>query len=590
MILHALCSVYPKWEDGFRRTNTGMEGKGTVRNFQTRERVRRFFENSLLRAMLEAWIHALFDAPLRSYALFFIGFSVSSLFARWFLLSVPPNVNRVLFALFTVIVVLPARASKRSLWQSLEESRFLGRWQREVARARLAWNQKQNAAKSSHTVGVLLVSAVVGLLTVFWTAWGVLLMLASSALLLTVWLTPELGILLLVGAFPFVHVMPHPTAILIMLALWVELAYFVKVLQGRRTLIFGMVDALVLLLGVCYLCAALVGAGGRVGLFAGVGRFLTVAFWFPVRNLMQQRRWREQTFFAVVLAAWFCATVGIYQYFFGDLELKWVDTARFSDIGGRVVATFSNPNILAVYLVTVLPVCLAVCISRGHRRHRRMLGFLSLCTTLLCILLTWTRGAWLAALFSAILFLVCYHHRTASSTILLALPAITLSPLLPSSIVNRFVSIGRLSDSSVCYRLYTWRGSLRLIWHHPWGIGTGEAAFGALYPRFAVSGTESVPHTHHLLLQITAELGVAGGLVLCALIVCLALAFCYALSKLRSEARRAMLAAACGVFGCLILGLFDYIWYDPAMTLLFFFSAGSLIALTERYAMEDGRR
>ena len=593
LLLQSVCAVYPKWESDFGngcfRVIADEERSRNDWQFRLRERLRPIFENSLIRRCFEAILKALLRTPLCLYALFIGGFAVLSPTLQWLLLAKEPRMEELLLSLLAVILLLPARQMRQTLGRASEESLVFGEVRRELSCLPLKRSGRRDATFALRAVRALLAALFFALLSVLWSAQGVLLMGFATVFLLFVWQAPELGVLAVLTVLPFVQFFSHPTVLLLGLTLVVELAYFAKAAVGRRVLSFGVADLLILLFAACYFCAATVGEGGRSGLFAGLGRLIAVLFWFPVRNLLGEKRWRWRAFSLLSLSATLCAAVGICQYFFGTAELKWVDALRFSDIGGRVTSTFSNPNILAVYLLSVLPVCLAVLLLRGGGKRLRALGVLSLCAVLLCIVLTWTRGAWLAAPVAMLLFLLSYSRRSAASTALFSVPMLALLPWLPKSIVNRFASIGRLSDSSVSYRLYTWRGSLRLIGDLPWGIGTGESAFFAVYPDYAVSGTESVPHTHHLLLQVSAELGIAGGLVLCALLLVLTLATCYGLCRTRAEARLSLLAGACGVVGCLVLGLFDYIWYHPAMMLLFFFSAGVTLAVTEQCLAEEQR-
>ena len=117
-----------------------------------------------------------------------------------------------------------------------------------------------------------------------------------------------------------------------------------------------------------------------------------------------------------------------------------------------------------------------------------------------------------------------------------------------------------------------------MIQAHPWGIGCGGEAFAAIYPAYAVSGTESAVHTHRLWLQITAELGIQGALAFLMLLLLCGLSFCIAIHNERGKARGELLAVLCGLIGVLIMGLFDYVWYHCGMIALFFAlcSAGSV--------------
>ena len=76
-------------------------------------------------------------------------------------------------------------------------------------------------------------------------------------------------------------------------------------------------------------------------------------------------------------------------------------------------------------------------------------------------------------------------------------------------VLRRFLSITNLFDSSISYRIYTWRGTLNMIGDH-WfqGIGYGNDAFATVYPNYAYAGMESAQHSHSLFLQIIATMGV----------------------------------------------------------------------------------
>ena len=117
-----------------------------------------------------------------------------------------------------------------------------------------------------------------------------------------------------------------------------------------------------------------------------------------------------------------------------------------------------------------------------------------------------------------------------------------------------------MTDSSVLYRLHTWRGVLRMIVSHPFGIGVGECAFRAVYPHYAVMGTGTVMHTHNLFFQIAVETGVVGS----------AFFFVWVLhALLRASWRGNACAYPASLCGLLVMGAFDHLWYAPPMLLLF---------------------
>ena len=281
--------------------------------------------------------------------------------------------------------------------------------------------------------------------------------------------------------------------------------------------------------------------------------------------------------------------IGVLQYLFDRAELRWVDTARFGDIGGRVCGPFSNPNVFAVYLLGIAPLLLCECLDGARCRGWRLFCGAGCFLSATAIVFTFTRGAWLGILLSIFVFLVLFSRRSAALLCLSVLPIGALLPMLPHRITNRFLSIGSLAESSVSYRLHTWRGVLRMISRHRFGIGVGEQAFSCVYPRYAVSGTESVMHAHNLYLQILAESGMVGFLIFLALLGALLLCALWRLSLADGTGERTeCLGALCALIGILTMAFFDHIWYHFGMLCWFFVIAAMLTLPSERILEREG--
>ncbi len=381
---------------------------------------------------------------------------------------------------------------------------------------------------------------------------------------------PEWLAVLVLLFFPLFSMTGHPSLFLCGAILLTELLWLWKLLCGRREVRLALADCTVLLLGLLFLLGGAVGAGGLSGLWEGLLRAVLLLFWFPAVNLLSVPLWRGRALLAMKLSAAFCAVLGIWEYFFTEMELRWVDPARFSDLSGRVSAPFGNPNILSVLLLLTLPMMLAALLDTERRLSARLGNAVLLLLSGLCLVLTWTRGAWLGALAAMLFFLLSHSRHSAGAVLLSGIPAVCALPFLPEILQRRLLSIGSFADSSIRYRLYTWRGVLRMLREHPFGIGVGSEAFSRIYPRYAVSGTESAVHTHQLFLQVGAELGLPGLLVFLAFLLLLFFGTAHGLAHLHGSARGEWLGCVCGLIGALVMGLFDDIWYHPGMFCLFF--------------------
>jgi O-antigen ligase len=246
-------------------------------------------------------------------------------------------------------------------------------------------------------------------------------------------------------------------------------------------------------------------------------------------------------------------------------------------------------------------------IGRGEGL-RKLSSFLCIGIMGACLVLTWSRGAWLGLIFAALLFLFMWHRRS-MWLVLAGIASIPILPsILPESIISRFTSIGNMADSSTSYRMYIWRASVEMIADNPLsGIGIGEGAWNRLYPLYTYMGVEAAPHSHNLYLQIWLELGIAGLLVFVVFLFLLYQSGLTLFSRLsgdselstpdlsgnllrqnlnegtditremkRSKTQLRLSAAAplCGIFAVLVQGMTDYAWYNYRLYLMFWLVCG----------------
>lgn len=354
--------------------------------------------------------------------------------------------------------------------------------------------------------------------------------------------------------FPLLHAAKHPTILIGVLCGVILLAWL---LSGWRRIFrsFDHVDRCMLLFSASLLAGGICG-GGRV--FDGVLLSAFAFCYFPIKAVIASPAVCRRARFWSGISLCLTSAFGIWQYFWGDLTVRWVDLHLFSDIGGRVTSFFNNPNVLAIYLLFALPLSLGGAADGKEKHVAHMLYGVSTVTAGICIVLTWTRGAWLGVLLQVLLFLRFFDRRTRKCLLWLPFAGLLAAPLLPRIVVKRFLSIGRLEDSSILYRLYTWRGVLRMIAANPFGVGVGEAAFRKGYAAYAVMGTETVMHAHSVFLQIASELGLLGGALFLTLSACALL-----------RAARKSVCAVLPLCGLLVMGLFDHLWYAPSMLIPF---------------------
>ena len=552
-------SLYTRLGKRFQKSRIGaLCGDGYDRagwQFRLRRRGMQWREESRLSALGRRLGAYVLESSAGYLGLLFLTLGISFLILVLIVDALSSDSAQISTSVSLILLSLPLLGSRRSLGAMLSDSLLIGKATELVGKAPCFAFQRGESGEG-RPMAVLAISAVLVTLGGIFSPASVVRGLLFAALFGLLFPVPEVGLPIVLFLFPFLFATAHPTVLLLFLLLILGSAWLLKIYCGRRDFGLELVDLFVLLFALLLLLGGVIGYGDvRVGATLS---FFTLSY-FPVKGLLSSRLWRRRACAALCAGGSVCAAFGILQYFFGELDLAWVDGVRFFDIGGRVCSFFDNPNILAIYLLFVFPMALCAAMDRGRSVPRRCFFFIGALCMLLCIVFTWSRGAWLGALLSLVL-LFLFHSPTTTKALLLGSPfAFCALPFLPQNVIRRFLSIGDLTESSIRYRLYTWQGVLDMIGAHPFGIGVGEAAFKSVYPHYAKSGIETVMHAHQLLLQITLELGWVGCAVFLLIVVS---------ALLCGFGRRRSMGAPYALCGVLVMGCFDHIWYAPAMLVM----------------------
>ena len=235
---------------------------------------------------------------------------------------------------------------------------------------------------------------------------------------------------------------------------------------------------------------------------------------------------------------------------------------------------FDNPNVLGEYLLLLIPIAAGYILSRPGSANKAV----SLIVTALlsvCMIYTYSRGNWIGLMVAILLFFMFYDGRIVWLGVIFAL---FVPMLLPQNVITRFMSIGDTTDTSTSYRVYIWMGSIAMLRDY-WisGIGLGSEAFNMIYPFYSYSGIVA-PHTHNLYLQIITENGVVGLVVFVALILMYYRMSISAIVRTKGDRmlKATMTGLAAGMFGYLVQGMFDNVWYNYRIVFMFYI----ILALT----------
>ena len=576
-----------------------------------RSKVAEKIENSVLTAFFSKLLVFFIECRLKVYGSFLFAFSaVSGVYTLVTGLMTPRGVipassySALIFCGAVLIASIPLISSRKTLLQGVKGSKILLKILPIIGFEPEKSTYENERGKS--LVG-LLIGILVGALIVKISPFLIICGLLAAVYAIMVICRPEFGVLCLFFVSPILPTMPV-AALLIL----VVISYFLKIIRGKRQVLFETVDLFVLIFAGLTLFGGIVSLSLE-SLAPSLMRLCLILGFFVVASVKQSRDWLKKYAISAIASAVFVSLYGILMYFIGSkVGGAWLDTSMFTDISGRAISTLENPNMLGEYLIMIIPIALASLIS-GELFKRSQIFFFTLIMGF-CLILTWSRGAWLGLIFAAVILLFIWHKRAMWLVFgsLIAFPLATF--VMPSSILNRFMSIGNTADSSTLYRVNIWRGAMRMIRDNIFtGIGIGEGAWGKIYPDYTLPGIEQAPHSHNLFMQITVEMGII------ALIVFLfVLFFTYQsgftlFSKLsRSDnvdpsgllspaslktadefkvknkkhnpaliLRIAVAGPLCGIFGVLVQGTTDYSWYNYRVYLMFWLVLALAVGYTK---------
>jgi putative inorganic carbon (HCO3(-)) transporter len=321
---------------------------------------------------------------------------------------------------------------------------------------------------------------------------------------------------------------------------------------------------------------------------------LYLAGYLLLHRLLRKPQFRDWIVGSLLLVSLAMGVYGLRQYFYGAAELAtWVDPE--SGLAGltRVYSYLRNPNLYGGYLVPLVPLGLAAVFLWPGWGVKLLVGFTT-AVNLLCLVLTYSRGAWiggLAALGMMAVLLAQWHtprlparwRRWTVPTLLgggaaaLLLAILTVRPL---RLRVRSLFWGRL-DTSNNFRLNVWAAVLDMIRDFPiLGIGPGNVAFSRVYPlyqrgNFSALGAYSVP------LQLTVETGFLGSLAFAWFLLVLWDHGWRCWNRLLSSRDPEGLWVAAGLAACtgmMAHGLVDTIWYRPQVQMLWWLAVALVTA------------
>ena len=423
--------------------------------------------------------------------------------------------------------------------------------------------------------GVYFVAILFGILSgglsYFMSPFTIMLGVMLLAVITVVMHFPEVGVLISIFIVPFAGLFDYPTVITILSVGVSLLSYIVKLSIGKRTINFKFTDAMVILLGLMFVFGGIVTSGGEDSLVSALTYGGLITVYFLIINLMNTEKWLKKCVDIVAFSSAFVALFGVLSYSGNVMPGGWIDADMFTGITHRAISTFPNPNMLATYLIMTAPFLWARCSNKNLGRSARILSGIGSIISLICVVLTWSRGGWIGYLVALFVYMLINRRYALKYLFVLGLTIPVAYVFIPENVIQRFTSIGNLSDSSTYYRLFTWKGSFKMLADYfISGIGVGSSAFHQIFPIYSYVGTEATIHSHNLFLEVAIELGIIGLAVFLLAMFGAVRAGFNGLRILKDEGSRVALSACiAGLAATLAHGMVDHVWYNYRVFFMF---------------------
>lgn len=263
-----------------------------------------------------------------------------------------------------------------------------------------------------------------------------------------------------------------------------------------------------------------------------------------------------------------------------------------SQATGRAQAGFSQPNLLAFFLVLCVPLALVMGMAGPSRLRVPMLASAGLAFA--ALLLSLSRGGIIGTAIALLVLLLWTSFRRVFVGLLVLLAvftALNANPLAKSREVSvvqqRLNSIVANRETTANPRIRIWAKTPSIVADH-FVLGVGEGSYAAVSPRYGLVNDDGTPfeHAHNLFLTIAAETGLIGLAAFLWLVAAVARLALSALARRSSPDFPYALGLIAALAALFATGMTDYPLRDNVVLALVMLEIGALVAYG-RLARDD---
>ncbi|MFQ3534287.1 MAG: O-antigen ligase family protein [Aggregatilineales bacterium] len=248
----------------------------------------------------------------------------------------------------------------------------------------------------------------------------------------------------------------------------------------------------------------------------------------------------------------------------------------------RPSATLGNTNLLAAYLILIIPLSAARLLTVRRRWQRIALGA-HLCVALTALFLTYSRSHWLSIAVASVLFGVLWLAQAKllswqalrkvwqaqSARMKVLLSALSLASLI-AAVGLLILSVRSFSDPArtIDLRTYLYEAAWQAFQERPI-VGNGLFSFGSQLTRLSSIPPRQIhAHAHSAFFNIAAELGVLGLLALAVSLAALFVLLQRQWRNLQGDQRVLMVGATAALSASFVSHLTDFTIFTVVIALM----------------------
>ncbi len=540
------------------------------------------FENSMLTKGVRIFTSWLISRQIKFYGTFIFSFGtysiISYILKRFFIDNVKIQYFDLIAGCVLVIVSIPMFFSSKSLCELLKKSVIM----HSILIETLGITEESlntTPSKLSEKYALPFLCGIIsGLLTYLFGALIVMISIIAVIAISMIIMLPEIGILCVALLTPFFSHNAEYVYVINIFIIVTAISYLLKLIRGKRTMQFKLLDLMVLIFGLLVLFGGIVSSGGELSKTHAENLSLLIVCYFLIINMIKTKEWMFRCTATLISSAIFVSLIGLIIQLFSRFYI--IDFSFSTRVVPFVISLFNNSEILSLLLVFALPYTISYFFSTKTTRAKFSVFLINI-FILAAIISTGSPLVIYTLIATLFVFFVIYSKKSVFVFLIIpvAIPFATL--ILPDSILNIFKNVFNLSVPSTNATIQTLQGSLKMIWDNLFsGIGVGQSAFKNVFGLYAMPATESATGVPSLLLRIISELGIGAVLVFIFIVIMFyQKSFEHLKYPYDYRFKNLAICAIASLSGMLFAGLFYDIWADNGMFWLFF----TLIALSRVY-------